>query len=148
VTYNGQTREVFAKVCRVVQAGRTCEQTAYPSAALTLADGDVFAARADAAGTVTAYRNGTQVYSVQLNAADAAYFNNRGGRTGIWTGKGGQPIDAWLDDFGGGQITPLASAQAQSADDAGDPEAPAQEERDWWLEGPVWDTFLPAVRAR
>ena len=76
--------------------------TNYGNIPATFADGDQLGARAVADGTVEVYQNGTLIATVTLNAEDQAFFDNQGGRIGIWTLAAPNAI---LDDFGGGDVT-------------------------------------------
>ena len=58
-------------------------------------------ARANANGTITIYKNGFQIASVTLNAADQTFFNAKGGKIGICTVVASNAV---LDDFGGGTV--------------------------------------------
>ncbi|MBI3242468.1 MAG: CSLREA domain-containing protein [Chloroflexi bacterium] len=75
--------------------------TIYANIPLTLNDGDQFGAQALSNGQVKIFKNGMLVGTVTLNTADQTFFNNKGGRTGLWFIKAG---DAVFDDFGGGNI--------------------------------------------
>jgi len=48
------------------------------------------------------YNNGTLIATVTLNEEDQAFFNDKGGRIGIWTLAAPNAV---LDDFGGGDVT-------------------------------------------
>lgn len=76
--------------------------TNYGNTSVTFANGDQLAARALSNGTVEVYKNGALVASVTLNASDQTFFNNRGGRIGVWTLLAS---DAFFDNFGGGNVT-------------------------------------------
>jgi len=75
--------------------------TNYGNTKVTFASGDQLGARALSNGTVEVYKNGTLITSVTLTAADQTFFNNRGGRIGLWTLVA---PNAFLDDFGGGTV--------------------------------------------
>ncbi len=66
---------------------------------VTLVNGDKFAARAYADGSVRVYKNGASIGTSQTSS----YFVNRTGRIGVWflNAEG-----ARFDDFGGGNFTP------------------------------------------
>lgn len=73
----------------------------YADIPVTYANGDQFGAQALSTGEVVIFKNGMEVGSVTLTAADQAFFNPRGGHIGLWF------IDArnaFFDDFGGGDI--------------------------------------------
>lgn len=89
-----------AKAVRV-SALRLGALTVYPAKAATLANDDVFGARALANGSVAVYRNGLLLTTVTMTGADTAFFATRGGRIGIWTLAS---PSALLDDFGGGTV--------------------------------------------
>jgi hypothetical protein len=76
--------------------------TNYGNTPVTFANGDQLAARALANGTVEVYKNGSLIATVTLNASDQTFFNNKGGRIGVWTLAA---RDAFFDDFGGGNVT-------------------------------------------
>jgi predicted extracellular nuclease len=75
----------------------------YPAIPVTLSNGDQFGAQALSNGDVIIYRNGFIIGQVTLNAADQAFFNSKGGYIGLWFINAAA---AFLDDFGGGNITP------------------------------------------
>jgi len=77
--------------------------TLYANQAATFANGDQLGARAKANGTVEIYKNGTLIATITLNSADQAFFNAKGGKIGLWSAAA---PNAFLDDFGGGTITP------------------------------------------
>lgn len=82
--------------------------------AITLAAGDQFGARALSDGTITVYRNGTQV--MQVTATGWA-FNGSGGRIGLTLTR---TTASLLDDFGGGNVAgplPLASLKPARDDE-------------------------------
>ena len=76
--------------------------TNYGDTPATFADGDQLGARALADGNVEVYQNGTLIATVTLNAEDQAFFDDQGGRIGIWTLAAPNAV---LDDFGGGDAT-------------------------------------------
>lgn len=80
----------------------TLQWYSYAPIAVTFADGDQFGARALSTGEVVIYKNGIEVGYVTLNAADQAFFNSKGGYIGLWFIDA---RDAFLDDFGGGDVT-------------------------------------------
>jgi hypothetical protein len=100
VVYDAKAKAVRVSALRLGQNGAW---TLYANQAATFASGDVLGARAKADGTILIYKNGTQVASVTLNAADGAFFNSKGGKIGIWTVAASNAI---LDDFGGGTVAP------------------------------------------
>ena len=73
----------------------------YSPISVTFNDGDQFGARALSNGLVLIYKNGVEVGSVTLDAADQAFFNPRGGRIGLWFINAN---DALFDNFGGGNV--------------------------------------------
>jgi uncharacterized repeat protein (TIGR02543 family) len=79
----------------------TLEWYSYTPIAVTFADGDQFGAQALSTGEVVILKNGMEVGSVTLTAADQAFFNPRGGYIGLWFINAG---NAFFDDFGGGDI--------------------------------------------
>jgi len=76
--------------------------TNYGNTPAVFANGDQLGARALADGTVEVYQNGTLIATVTLNADDQAFFNDKGGRIGLWTLAAPNAV---LDDFGGGDTT-------------------------------------------
>jgi hypothetical protein len=76
--------------------------TSYGRTAAAFADGDQLGARALADGTVEVYQNGSLLTTVTLDSGDQAFFNDKGGRIGLWTlaARGGA-----FDDFGGGDVS-------------------------------------------
>lgn len=75
--------------------------TTYSATKATFATGDVLTARADADGRVIVSKNSKAVSTTELSNADAAFFDDRGGRIGVWSvlAQG-----TTLDDFRGGTI--------------------------------------------
>jgi hypothetical protein len=74
---------------------------AYPSQAVTFANGDRLGARALESGTVEIYKNGMLPSSITLNATDKSFFNSKGGMIGVWTLAAPNAV---FDDFGGGTV--------------------------------------------
>lgn len=70
---------------------------------VTLAPGDVLAAKALSDGRVKVYLNGALLFIGDTTATDGTFFHAKGGRTGLWFINAG---DALLDDFGGGNTAP------------------------------------------
>jgi beta-glucosidase len=77
--------------------------TPYASTPATFANGDQLGARALANGNVEIYKNGTLIATVTLSAADQAFFNGTGGKTGLWAVGA---LQASFDDFGEGTAMP------------------------------------------
>ena len=99
VLYDARAGAVRVETFRL----RSPAWTIYANIPVVFNNGDQLGARALATGQVEIYKNGVLIGTVTLNAADQAFFNNRGGRIGLWF------IDARnsvLDDFGGGTLTP------------------------------------------
>ncbi|MGQ0602554.1 MAG: right-handed parallel beta-helix repeat-containing protein [Anaerolineales bacterium] len=65
--------------------------------------GDRLGAQVLATGEVLIFRNGVQLASVTLNAADRSFFNSKGGRIGLYYSNAGE---SKFDDFGGGTFVP------------------------------------------
>jgi hypothetical protein len=97
VVYDATSKSVRVSTLRL----GTLSWTPYTATAVSFANGDVLTGRVTAGGVVQVYRNTTLVTTVTLNAADAAFFNPRGGQIGIWA-LGAS--NATLDDFRGGPI--------------------------------------------
>ena len=76
--------------------------TNYGNTPATFADGDQLGARVLSDGTVNVYNNGILIATVTLNEEDQAFFNDKGGRIGIWTFAARNAV---LDNFGGGDVT-------------------------------------------
>ena len=77
--------------------------TLYAVIPVTFVNGDQLGARINATGEIQIYKSCALVGATLLNAADQAFFNPLGGRTGIWFSG---PSNAFLDDFGGGNFLP------------------------------------------
>jgi hypothetical protein len=75
----------------------------YTKTPVVFADGDKLGGCALDNGEVRVYKNDVQVAMVKLNAADQAYFNDKGGKVGIWSLRAQK---AFFDDFGGGTVEP------------------------------------------
>jgi hypothetical protein len=73
----------------------------YATIALTFQNGDQFGARVLNNGEVWIYKNSLLVAKVTLNSTDQTFFNNKGGRIGLWSLNVPNTI---LDDFGGGTL--------------------------------------------
>ena len=73
----------------------------YTSIPAVFQNGDQLGARVNALGEVAIYRNGQLVGQVTLTSADQTFFNNKGGRIGLWFIAA---RDAVVDDFGGGTL--------------------------------------------
>ncbi len=76
--------------------------TNYGNTSVTFANGDQLGARVISNGTIQIYKNGTLVATITLNTSDQSFFNNKGGRIGVWTLVA---PNALLDNFGGGSVT-------------------------------------------
>jgi hypothetical protein len=76
--------------------------TNYGNTSITFSNGDQLGARALENGTVQIYKNGALVATITLNTADQTFFNNKGGRIGLWTIAA---PNTFFDDFGGGSVT-------------------------------------------
>ena len=86
-----------------LRLGQNGAWTLYANQAATFANGDVLGAHALSSGELRIYKNGAQIATVTLNAADHAFFNAKGGKIGIWSAAAS---NALLDDFGGGTVAP------------------------------------------
>ena len=75
----------------------------YENIPVTFNDSDQLGAQVFANGEVWIYMNGERIAVVALNNADQAFFNNKGGRIGLWFINAD---GAFFDDFGGGAFTP------------------------------------------
>ncbi len=73
----------------------------YSTNALTFQNGDQFGARVLNNGEVWIYKNSLLVVKVSLISTDQTFFNNKGGRIGLWFLN---VPNAILDDFGGGTL--------------------------------------------
>jgi alpha-L-rhamnosidase len=98
VTYDATSRTVQISTLRL----GALAWTGYAPVAQTFTNGDILRARVLDTGTVLVYRNGTQVASLALNAADRTFFDTKGGRIGIWTAAAFRAV---LEDFGGGTVS-------------------------------------------
>jgi hypothetical protein len=76
---------------------------AHAPVAVTFNNGDELGAWVTASGEVRLYRNCERLATVTLNASDQSFFNALGGRIGLLFGNS---ANAWVDDFGGGTVTP------------------------------------------
>jgi hypothetical protein len=97
VVYDALIQALRVSTVRVGQR----DWSLYGSTPVTFVNGDRLSARALASGNVEIYKNGTLVATVTLNAADQAFFNDRGGRIGVWTVGAS---NALMDDFSGGPL--------------------------------------------
>lgn len=98
VVYDARARAVRVSTLRL---GQNDAWTPYANQPVTFASGDVLGAQAKADGTVLIYKNGTLVATVTLTTADQSFFNDKGGKIGIWTAAAPKAL---LDDFGGGTL--------------------------------------------
>jgi predicted extracellular nuclease len=99
VVYDSMVHAVRVSAIRLGGKGWTL----YGNHPATFANGDKLGACVKANGDVSVYKNDTLITTVTLNRFDKAYFNGRGGKIGLWTVTANQ---AYLDDFGGGTVTP------------------------------------------
>ena len=76
--------------------------TIYPRVPVTFQDGDQLGGRVSANGTVQMYRNGILLATVTLKTRDQNFFNQRGGRIGLWFDNASKAV---FDSFGGGTVT-------------------------------------------
>lgn len=97
VSYNAADHSVYVATWRP----DTNAWNVYASQALTMTDGDVFGARVLSDGTIEVYRNAVLALNFALDAGDQAFFNDRGGRVGLWIE---QAAFAQVDDFGGATL--------------------------------------------
>ena len=77
--------------------------TLYANTPATFANGDKLGGCVLADGTVRIYKNNAKIATVTLNAADKSFFSGKGGKVGLWAVAA---PNAFLDDFGGGTVTP------------------------------------------
>ncbi|MEZ0448846.1 SdrD B-like domain-containing protein [Cellulomonas sp. ICMP 17802] len=112
VRYNATSSTVTVTTsASPLQALAPLTQATFPG--VTFADGDRLGARVLADGTVTAYKNGTAVGSVNIRTTAnpwPAALSAAGGRIGLSSVAPGAatfapPNDVRLDDFGGGNVT-------------------------------------------
>jgi hypothetical protein len=97
--YDAKSQAVRIETLRL----NTLSWTQYANQAVTFSNGDRLGARALADGSIQISKNGVVVATFMLNTADKAFFNNKGGKIGLWTDDA---ANAFLDDFGGGTLTP------------------------------------------
>lgn len=99
VRYDAVSSRVFIETW---QPGSTA-WFAYAPVSVAFNNGDELGAWVTASGEVRVYRNCERMATVTLNASDQSFFNALGGRIGMWFVNAG---NAWVDDFGGGTVTP------------------------------------------
>lgn len=98
-----ENRNIYTTALRVSAIRLGKSWTLYLNQVATFTNGGVLGARAKADGTVQIYKNGVQIASVTLSAADQGFFNSKGGKIGIWTVAAS---NALMDDFSGGTLNP------------------------------------------
>ncbi len=76
--------------------------TIYPDVAAVFQDGDQFGSRVYPNGDVAIYRNNVLLSTVKLTGQDQQFFNERGGRIGLWFDDA---RNATFDSFGGGTVS-------------------------------------------
>ena len=97
VVYDALAREVRVSTLRPGVAW-----TPYRGTSATLRSRDRLAAWVTATGEVGILRNDALLTTVTLTASDQAFFNQRGGKLGLWTLLAPNSV---FDDFGGGALT-------------------------------------------
>jgi hypothetical protein len=75
--------------------------TKYHDIPVTFEDGNQFGGRVHATGQVDIFRNNVRLATVTLKARDRRFFNQAGGRIGLWFDTAPK---AMLDSFGGGSV--------------------------------------------
>lgn len=75
--------------------------TTYPATKARFAAGDVLTAPAAADGQLIVSKNEKAISTTELSTADAAFFDDRGGRIGVWSVLA---PGTTLDGFRGGTI--------------------------------------------
>ncbi len=107
VVHTGTTVQIRTRAAPSLTFVTQASFPAQPSPAVN----EVLGARSAADGTVTAYRNGAAVGSVNVTTTAnpwPATLNTAGGRIGIYVQGGTAANFVRLDDFGGGNFTPPA----------------------------------------
>jgi hypothetical protein len=79
----------------------TSAWTIYPRIPVTFQDEDQLGGRVLANGTVQLYRNSVLLATVTLKSKDQKFFNQRGGRIGLWFDGSSKAV---FDSFGGGTV--------------------------------------------
>lgn len=80
---------------------------------VTLANGDIFGANALADGTVSVYKNGTQIGSTNVTSGASPWptaLAQGGGQIGVQFVGTTNPNSASIDDFGGGNVVAVAGS--------------------------------------
>ncbi|WP_425954888.1 SdrD B-like domain-containing protein [Xylanimonas sp. McL0601] len=126
VRYNATASTVTVTTsATVLQALAPVTQATFPG--ITFADGDRIGARVLADGTVTAYKNGTAVGSVNIRTTAnpwPAALSAAGGRIGLSSAAPGlttfaAPNDVRFDDLGGGTVTVGAAGYSPNVYEVG-----------------------------